>query len=287
MSDIFNFILVMVSLVLAIGVTHLVNGVASLIRLRDRVRLEPLTLVWATSLFLVAAIYWWSLWDLRSAQWRFPQFFYLLLAPTLLHVAASLLVSSDPHDIERGASSEFERIRVPFMLVMCAFSVLVMADGWVATRPPAFSSASCLARSGPERAGRRSAGEVGWYVDVVQDARIGDVQPDHRLAKDGQAVLERGRRRECQQAIAERPRNRNRMSAPAQVHRHHHRPRGDGAGDDGRDRFGRHERHVGRQHQHDPTSGGGQPGLNRREHPALRLGVDDRRDARISQQRHA
>ncbi len=131
MNDIFNFILVMVSLVLAIGVTHLVNGVAVLVRSRGRVRIEPLVLVWAASLFLVAAIYWWSLWDLRSAQWRFPQFFYLLLAPTLLHVAASLLVSSDPHDVERGASSEFERIRVPFMVVMCAFSVLVMADGWV------------------------------------------------------------------------------------------------------------------------------------------------------------
>jgi hypothetical protein len=131
MSDIFNFILVMVSLVLAIGVTHLVSGVAALVRLRGRVRLEPLVLVWAASLFLLAAIYWWSLWDLRSAQWRFPHFFYLLLAPTLLHVASSLLVSTDPEDVKHGVSSEFERVRIPFMAVMCVFSVLVMADGWV------------------------------------------------------------------------------------------------------------------------------------------------------------
>jgi hypothetical protein len=131
MSDIFNFILVMVSLVLAIGVTHLVSGVAALVRLRDRIRLEPLVLAWAASLFLVAAIYWWSLWDLRGAQWRFPHFFYLLLAPTLLHVAASLLVSTDPVAAGHGEVSEFERIRVPFMGVMCLFSVLVMCDGWV------------------------------------------------------------------------------------------------------------------------------------------------------------
>lgn len=131
MSDIFNFILVMVSLVLAIGVTHLVSGVATLVRLRGRVRIEPLVLVWSASLFLVAAIYWWSLWDLRGAQWRFHHFFYLLLAPTLLHVGSSLLVSSDPHHADPAVPSEFERIRVPFMIVMCAFSVLVMADGWV------------------------------------------------------------------------------------------------------------------------------------------------------------
>jgi hypothetical protein len=131
MDDIFNFILVMVSLVLAIGVTHLVNGVAHLVRARERTRLEPLPLVWAASLFLVAAIYWWSLWDLRAATWRFHHFFYLLLAPTLLHVAASLLISSDPADLTDGSRAGFERIRVPFMLVMTAFSIIVMLDGWI------------------------------------------------------------------------------------------------------------------------------------------------------------
>jgi hypothetical protein len=131
MSDIFNFILVMVSLVLAIGVTHLVSGVANMVRLRGRVRIEPLVLVWAASLFLVAAIYWWSLWDLRAAQWRFHHFFYLLLAPTLLHVASSLLVPHDAAHADPATPSGFDRIRGPFMIVMGAFSVLVMADGWV------------------------------------------------------------------------------------------------------------------------------------------------------------
>jgi hypothetical protein len=129
--DIFNFILVMVSLVLAIGVTHLVQGVAELIRMRGAIRLDALAFIWAASLFLVAAIYWWSLWDLRGADWHFPTFFYLLLAPTLLHVAASLLISTGA--VESGATmrSEFERIRMPFMLIMTVFSVVVMLDGWI------------------------------------------------------------------------------------------------------------------------------------------------------------
>lgn len=131
MTDIFSFILVMVSLVLAIGVTHLVHGVASLIRLRGSTRLEPLPLVWAASLFLVAAIYWWSLWDFRRVDWRFHHFFYLLLAPTLLHVAASLLVSTDAVAAGANLRSEFDRIRVPFMLVMAAFSIVVAFDGWI------------------------------------------------------------------------------------------------------------------------------------------------------------
>lgn len=131
MTDLFSFILVMVSLVLAIGVTHLVHGVASLIRLRGSTRLEPLPLAWAANLFLVAAIYWWSLWDFRSVDWRFHHFFYLLLAPTLLHVAASLLVSTDAVAAGENLRSEFGRIRVPFMVVMAAFSIVVAFDGWI------------------------------------------------------------------------------------------------------------------------------------------------------------
>jgi hypothetical protein len=130
-TDLFSFILVMVSLVLAIGVTHLVHGVASLIRLRGSTRLEPLPLAWAANLFLVAAIYWWSLWDFRSVDWRFHHFFYLLLAPTLLHVAASLLVSTDAVAAGENLRSEFGRIRVPFMVVMAAFSIVVAFDGWI------------------------------------------------------------------------------------------------------------------------------------------------------------
>lgn len=136
MTDIFNFILVMVSLVLAIGVTHLVHGVASLMRLRGRAGLEPLTLVWAASLFFVAAQYWWSLWDFRSVDWRFHDFLYLLIAPALLHVAAGLLVSTDTVAAGVNPPSEFERIRVPFMIVMAAFSVVVTFDGWVVGAEP-------------------------------------------------------------------------------------------------------------------------------------------------------
>lgn len=131
MTDIFSFILVMVSLVLAIGVTHLVQGVANLVRLRGRARIEWLRMLWAAALFLVAAVYWWSLWDLRHAEWRFPLFFYMLLAPTLLHIAASLLVSTDPEEHAASAHSEFQRIRAPFMIVMALFSVVVTWDGWI------------------------------------------------------------------------------------------------------------------------------------------------------------
>lgn len=139
-NDLFGFIIAMVSLVLAIGVTHLVQDAASLVRQRRYVRLESLVFVWAASLFLVAALYWWSLWDFRDVEWRFPLFFFMLLAPTLFHVAASLLASgrSEGETTEKS-KSEFETVRVPFMVVMALFSVVVMVDGWVVGVEPAWT----------------------------------------------------------------------------------------------------------------------------------------------------
>jgi hypothetical protein len=140
MTDIFNFILVMISLVLAIGVTHLVQRVAELIRLRAAVPLDFLQLTWAASLFVVAAIYWWSLWDLRQADWSFPTFFFLLLSPALLHIAVSLLVAPEVDAAGRTATFDFARIRMPFMLVMLTFTVLVSVDGWVVGVEPAWTA---------------------------------------------------------------------------------------------------------------------------------------------------
>jgi len=131
MADIFDFILVMVSLLLAIGVTHLVHGVAVVIRNKRLARRNALPLLWSVTLFLVAAIYWWSLYDLRNAEWNFPMFFYLLIAPTLFHIASSLLVSDNSLDTDFDDESGFARVRVSFMVVMAIFSIIVTWDGWI------------------------------------------------------------------------------------------------------------------------------------------------------------
>ena len=121
----------MVSLLLAIGVTHLVQGVATVIRNKRLAKRNSLPLLWSVTLFLVAAIYWWSLYDLRNAEWNFPTFFYLLMAPTLFHIASSLIVSDNSLDTVFDDESGFARVRVPFMVVMALFSIIVTWDGWV------------------------------------------------------------------------------------------------------------------------------------------------------------
>ena len=122
--SLFEFILVMMSLVLAIGVTHLLQEIAVIVQYRDTLQLDWVVITWGASLFVVSAIYWWSLWDFRALQWTFPGFFFLLLAPTLLYVAVSLLVSADVTEPGISLAAHFERIRLPFLIVMTLFHIL-------------------------------------------------------------------------------------------------------------------------------------------------------------------
>ncbi len=129
--SLFEFILVIVSLILAIGVTRLLEGFIVVVRERDARQVDWVPLAWGGHLFVLVAAHWWSLWDFRNVEWTFPAFFYLLLPPTLLYVAASLLVSGERVETQVIGAEWFERIRVPFLAVMAALILVVTFDGWL------------------------------------------------------------------------------------------------------------------------------------------------------------
>ncbi len=138
--SLFEFILVMVSLILAIGVTHLLRGVAAIVQNRETLQLDWVPLTWAASLFILSALHWWSLWDFRVVEWTFPDFFFVLLAPTFLYVAVSILVSPDLAAPGNSMAASFERVRLPFMVVMVALALATGWDGWVLGVEPAWNS---------------------------------------------------------------------------------------------------------------------------------------------------
>ena len=136
----FEFILVMVTLILAIGVTQLLQGVAAIVHDRGELEIAWVPLVWAAYLFLLSAAHWWSLWDMRGANWNFPVFFLTLLAPTLLFLAVSLLVSGGLQTSSESMARGFLRIRAPFFTVLVVFSLLVTWDGAVLGVEPVWNS---------------------------------------------------------------------------------------------------------------------------------------------------
>ncbi|MDJ0655395.1 MAG: hypothetical protein QNJ40_14630 [Xanthomonadales bacterium] len=137
--SLFEFVLVMVSLVIAIGITHLLQAAASIVRHRRELELDWIPLLWMATLFLYSVGYWWSLWDFRDVQWTFPEFFFLLIPPTLLYAAVSLMVSADFTVAGMSMTRSFERVRQPFVATVLVFQLLVTWDGWVFGTEPVWN----------------------------------------------------------------------------------------------------------------------------------------------------
>ena len=121
--NLFEFLLVIVSIVLGLGIGELLGGLVRIFR-GDLVtgRLHAL---WMLIVFQVQVQLAWGLWGLRlREQWRYPEFLLLLLAPMLLYLAAAVLFPSAGSD--ENLDAHLMRRRQPFFLLMAAY-VLVTA----------------------------------------------------------------------------------------------------------------------------------------------------------------
>jgi hypothetical protein len=85
----FEYLSVAVSLVLALGLAHLLASLKSLFSPGRRYWLHTQL---AAQLLLIHAMFWWVLWSFRDAQWDFARFLLALAGPALLYVCATVLI---------------------------------------------------------------------------------------------------------------------------------------------------------------------------------------------------
>jgi hypothetical protein len=94
--DPFSYLSVLLSLILGLGITHLLTGLGRLVHARARVRIYWPTLLWVAMLLLVYVQSWWAMFGLRHHQpWTFPQFFVVLLHTTASYFMAAVLLPED------------------------------------------------------------------------------------------------------------------------------------------------------------------------------------------------
>lgn len=91
--DAFGYLSVLLSIVLGLGLAHLLSGAARLLRDHAHVRLHGPTLAWMAVLFLLHVQIWWTTFGLRDvAEWTFVTFLLVLLIPVLVYFLTFLLV---------------------------------------------------------------------------------------------------------------------------------------------------------------------------------------------------
>jgi hypothetical protein len=92
MTDQFTYVSAFLSIVVALALTHLLAGVAAI--LKARVQRASWRLATWIALYLFGCVdYWFSLWGLRTtSDWSLGYVFYLLLLATLLYIGCHLVV---------------------------------------------------------------------------------------------------------------------------------------------------------------------------------------------------
>ncbi len=128
--------MIMTSVIFALAVAQILAGVSRIAQYKSRVRPFFPHSVWTLNLFIVIFLIWWASWEFRSVQWTFPQYAYLLIVPTLLFFACSLLIPQRLEGTEVSMEEHFFRIRRPLFVSYFFAALAAMVAGNLLTGEP-------------------------------------------------------------------------------------------------------------------------------------------------------
>lgn len=119
--ELFEYVAVTVSIVLALAITRVIDGLPH--------AFEPGRRYWVHASLLVAnllsiVMFWWAAWSYGDAAWTFPRFVLLLAAPVLLYSLAATLLPGDPKAVESWRD-HFDRVYRRYFLLMALYSVVL------------------------------------------------------------------------------------------------------------------------------------------------------------------
>jgi hypothetical protein len=100
--SVFEYLGVLLSVVMGLGMTHVLIGISKMIHHRDTVRVYWVHLWWAVNVLVyVIAIWWGMFWWSSLNEWSFFNFLFVILYAIALFLLASLLFPWDlPEDFD-------------------------------------------------------------------------------------------------------------------------------------------------------------------------------------------
>ena len=116
----FDYLAVLISVVLGLAVTHVLTGISAAINRREQMRIDWLQLFWAGNVLAYVLAVWWGMyWWKHLTVWTFQEFAFLTSYAIVLFLMASALF---PGEVGRGApqQSPFERNRLWFFSLLLA-----------------------------------------------------------------------------------------------------------------------------------------------------------------------
>ena len=127
----FEYVAVLTSIILGLGIAQLLQGVAHLIQHPEESRTYWVHLVWALFLFYEAVFWWW--WEFRLErveEWTFPIYLFLILYAVLLYLMCAILFPSSLSGYESYEDYFFSR-RAWFFGIFILIQVIDVGDTWL------------------------------------------------------------------------------------------------------------------------------------------------------------
>ena len=124
----FEFVAVLISMVMGLGITQLLRGVAQAVHDREWAPLDATHLAWTTTVFLLLVLNWWVLFTWRSHEvWGAATFLLLILWAVAMYLTVVFLYPPRK-TAEQGWRELYEGNRRWFLSAFLAHAVL---DMWI------------------------------------------------------------------------------------------------------------------------------------------------------------
>ncbi len=128
---VFEYLTVLISVVVGLSVTSFLTNVVRIIHVRDDVTISWVQLLWSVSILIWTIAFWWFTFVLaEQRQWTFPLFVFLLGYATLLFFLMALLFPEGiPSD--HNYRSQFMRNRAWYFSVFLVFLCVDVVDYFI------------------------------------------------------------------------------------------------------------------------------------------------------------
>lgn len=127
----FEYISVLLSIIVGLGVTHLLAGIGRIINEPTKYTIYWVHMVWVLWLFLMMIFYWWVQLQLVGIElWRFEHYLVIVLYAVLLYLFAVVLMPR--YRIEEGDFRRYYMERRRWLVgFIWAWFLIDLADTWL------------------------------------------------------------------------------------------------------------------------------------------------------------
>lgn len=120
--DVYLHVRVLLSMILGLGVAHLLRGVSRIVQHPRKFKIYWVHLVWTLFLFLyLIHFWWWEFYLQKVAQWTFPLYFFIAMYATLLYLLCSLFYPDEMTEYDGYRGYYYSRRQWIFTLMTLLF----------------------------------------------------------------------------------------------------------------------------------------------------------------------